>query len=137
MSQKTPLTEAYAWIVTREELAAWLDAIYERPFGPLEPQPGDEETATAMVGLNVARRCWADAPDLRKAQDLHAWGRELLRQAALAGKLDDVAAGVLRWCVLCVRRVVDNILKEWEEEAGRPYAPAVAVPVDGKAERHA
>lgn len=120
------------WLITREEVIAWLDAIFDAPFGPLTLGRFANRTDEAQQAREVANRIFENAPAISPATDPAAWARNVLHVAAMVGDLNECAGGsplVLRFVVAHVKshaRITVADLKGLKEEREQDALAAAA-----------
>lgn len=102
------IVESYLWMITAEELLAWITAIYDRPFGPLTPTPEDEEGRSASPVRECFDRHISNNP-MPNGADPDEWAHTYLtnyvntRDYSLPAK-KEMSVVWLRWYVYFVKK---------------------------------
>lgn len=79
---------ANEWFLTREELKAWLDAIFDEPFAYITPGRYASRTEEGKLAWELVYTVAATAPAITIDTDPTEWARERMHEACMSGLLD-------------------------------------------------
>lgn len=79
---------ANQWFLNRAELQAWLNAIFDEPFGHITPGRNASRTDEGKLAWELVYRVKAEAPAITIDTDHVEWARARMHEACMSGLLD-------------------------------------------------